>query len=265
MAIIFGMVLAGAMGAHPETIWRGSVACIAIALVGSATAFLVRKVSPAKPGMPLRLSDCLAPPELLRLVWRDKQLLYALMVTSTFWMLGGIVQNSVNALGKSQLGLGDGKTSILAAMLGVGIPIGCVVGGKLSAGRINPRVVVLGATGVVFFLGLLSLRGGPNDHLLGFYGSIPVLIAAGVSTGIFIVPIQVSVQALPPPDEKGRMIALMNQVNWIGIITGALLFKGTIVLLEQTNQPRNTAFLLAAMLMAPIALFYRPKERSLGD
>lgn len=265
MAIIFGMVLAGILGTNIETIWLGSAVCIGIAILGTATSFMVRRVPAANPGMPLRWSDCLAPPEVLRLVWRDKQLLYALMVTSVFWMLAGIVQSSVNALGKSQLGLGDGATSILAAMLGVGIPIGCLLGGKFSAGKINPRVVVVGAIGVVICLTLMSLRGGDDRHLLGFYGSIPVLIAAGISTGIFIVPIQVSVQALPPPDEKGRMIALMNQCNWIGIILGAFLFKATILLLEQTDQPRNTAFLVAAALMLPIAIFYRPEERQLGD
>lgn len=265
VAIIFGTVLAGAIGADTDTAWLGSAVCIGIAVVGTLTSLLVRKVPPANPGMKLRLSDWLVPPESIALVRRDRELLLALIVTSSFWLLGCIVQQSVNALGKSQLGLGDSDTSILAAMLGVGIPIGCLIGGKLSAGRINPRVVSGGAIGVVLCLGLLSIRGGPNDHLLGFYGSIPVLILAGISTGIFIVPIQVAVQALPPANEKGRMIALMNQCNWIGIIIGALLFKASIGFCESMNQPRNSTFAVAALVMLPIALFYRPRERQLGD
>ena len=205
------------------------------------------------------------PPEAIQLIRRDRELLLALLVTSSFWLLGSIVQQAVNSLGKSQLGLGDGRTSLLAAMLGVGIPVGCLIGGKLSAGRINPRVVAGGAIGIVVCLFLMCLRGGPNDHLLGFYGSIPVLMLAGVSTGVFIVPIQVAVQALPPANEKGRMIALMNQCNWIGIIVGALLFKASLALSEQLGQPRNTAFAVGALVMLPIALFYRPRERTLGD
>lgn len=265
VAIIFGTVLAGAIGANTETAWRGSAVCIGIAVIGTLTSLLVRKVPPANGKTPLRFSDFLVPPESIALVRRDRELLLALLVTSSFWLLGSIVQQSVNALGKTQLGLDDFKTSILAAMLGVGIPVGCLIGGKLSAGRINPRVVVGGATGIVVTLALLSLRGGPNDHLLGFYGSIPVLVLAGVSTGIFIVPIQVAVQALPPANEKGRMIALMNQCNWIGIILGALLFKGALALCDALDQPRNTAFAVGALVMLPIALFYRPQERSLGD
>ena len=79
-----------------------------------------------------------------------------------------------------------------------------------------------------------------------------VLIAAGVCTGIFIVPIQVAVQALPPANEKGRIIALMNQVNWIGIILGAVIFKASVTLCETWNQPRNTAFAVGAVVMLPI-------------
>ncbi len=265
MAIIFGTVLAGTLGAAKDTVWQGASVCVLIAIIGTGTAFLIRPVKAANPKMKLSWSDVLVPPDLLRLVYRDKQLLFALIVTSMFWMLGGIVQQSVNSLGKTQLGLSDNRTSLLAAMLGIGIPIGCLIGGKLSAGRINPRVVLLGAIGIVICLSLLALRGGPKQHLLGEYGSYPVLILAGISTGIFIVPIQVSVQALPPPDEKGRMIALMNQCNWIGIIAGALLVEVSLNLMDQFNQPRNTTFAIAALVMLPVALFYRPEERSLAD
>lgn len=268
VAIIFGTVLAGVakeIANEGGAVWMVSGVCVLIAVAGTATSFLVRRVSPANPGAKLRWSDFLVPPEAIALVKRDRELFLALIVTSSFWLLGSIVQQSVNSLGKSQLGLDDGPTSALAAMLGVGIPIGCLIGGKLSAGSINPRVVAGGAIGVVVSLALLSLRGGQNDHLLGFWGSIPVLIAAGISTGIFIVPIQVAVQALPPANEKGRMIALMNQCNWVGIILGALLYKGALLFCDQFNQPRNTTFAIGALVMLPIAIFYRPKERELGD
>jgi MFS family permease len=265
LAIIFGTVLAGALGSNVNTIWRGSAVCIAIAVLGTMTSLFTRRVPAANPGMSLHWYDWLVPTESIRLLWKDRELFLALMVTSSFWLLGSIVQQAVNSLGKSQLGLNDQNTSILTAMLGFGIPVGCVIGGKMSAGRINPRVVAFGAIGVVITLGMLSLRGGENNHLLGFYGSIPVLIAAGVCTGIFIVPIQVAVQALPPANEKGRIIALMNQVNWVGIILGAVIFKASVTFCETWDQPRNTAFAVGALVMLPIALFYRPKERSLGD
>ncbi len=278
VAIIFGLALAGVLlasgmeavaegqQANPAgRVWKASGVCVLIALLGTATAFLIRKVPVAVPGAKLGWEDLLVPPRMLRLVWRDKQLLYALIVTSSFWLLGSIVQQAVNALGLSQLGLNELNTSILAAMLGVGIPMGCVVGGFLSRDRINPRVVTTGAIGMLICLVLLSLPGGPKNHLLGFWGTIPVLILLGFSTGMFVVPIQVTLQVLPPPQEKGRMIALMNQCNFVGIIAAGFIFKRALEWLVAADWPHNIAFLVTAGIMLPIALFYRPKEVQLGN
>jgi acyl-[acyl-carrier-protein]-phospholipid O-acyltransferase/long-chain-fatty-acid--[acyl-carrier-protein] ligase len=263
LAIVFGTALAGIMSNTVESVWRWSIVCVLIAVLGTITALWVRRVPPANPIARVRWSDAFVPPEMLRLVIANRQLLLALIVTSLFWLLGGVVQQAVNALGKSQLGLNDGWTSALTAMLGIGIPFGCLLGGYLSRGSINARVVAVGATGIVVCLGLLSLRGGPHQHLLGFWGTAPVLALLGVCTGMFIVPVQVSLQALPPAGEKGRTIALMNQCNWIGIIVGAILFKLCTIALDYTDQPRNVVFGVTALLMLPVALFYRPKEQRL--
>ncbi|WP_442481244.1 MFS transporter [Aeoliella sp. SH292] len=272
VAIIFGMGLAGLLiqeGADAETaadgVWRGSAICVGIAVVGTITSFFVWRVPAATPGTPLRAQDLFVPGDIIRLVLRNRQLMLALLVTSTFWMLGSIVQQGVNALGKTQLGLDNKWTSFLAAMMAVGIPIGCVVGGILSKGRINPRVVGAGAYGMFVCLALLAIPGGPNNHLLGFGGTIPVLVLLGFFTGMFVVPIQVSLQVLPPPEDKGRMIAVMNQCNFLGIIAGGVIFLGVIKILEAGNWPRNLVFAATAAIMLPIALLYRPEERTLSD
>lgn len=264
LAIIFGTAVVAVLGASPGSAWRTGVCCVAIAIVGTLTALLVRASPVANPGARLRWSDLFVPPEMVRLVSRDREILLAVIVTSCFWMLGGVSISCVNALGKTQLGIGA-STSVLAAMVGVGIPVGCILGGYLSRGSINPRVVTAGAVGILVCLLLMSMPWGPRDHTLGFKGSIPVLIALGFSTGLFVVPIQVSLQVRPPANEKGRMIALVNQANWIGIILGAGLFKVVISALEDGDLPRCLAFLAPAAIMAPVALFYRPQELRLGD
>jgi predicted MFS family arabinose efflux permease len=236
---------------------------VMIAVVGTATALLVWRVPPAAPGSKLKPEDLFVPGQIIRLIMSNRQLMLALMVTSTFWMLGSVVQPSVNALGKTQLGASEGWTSFLTAMMAVGIPIGCLVGGYLSKKSINPRVVLAGAIGMFVCLALLALPGGPQRHLLGFWGSVPVLVLLGFFTGMFVVPIQVSLQVLPPPEDKGRMIAVMNQCNFLGILLGGVLFKGVIALLEWQDWPRNLVFGVTAAMMLPIVLFYRPEERSL--
>lgn len=271
VAIIFGMGLAGLLipeDALPNQaaagVWRGSAICVGIAVIGTATSLLVWRVGPATPDIPLRAQDLFVPGDIIRLLLRNRQLLLALVVTSAFWMLGSVVQQGVNSLGKTQLGLDNKWTSLLAAMMAVGIPVGCVLGGFMSKNSINPRVVAIGAYGMLICLALLALPGGQNGHLLGFAGSIPVLILLGFFTGVFVVPIQVSLQVLPPPEDKGRMIAVMNQCNFIGIIVGGIIFLAVIKTLEAWNWPRNLVFAVTALIMLPIALLYRPEERKLS-
>jgi hypothetical protein len=70
----------------------------------------------------------------------------------------------------------------------------------------------------------------------------------------------VFMQKAPPEGKKGRMIAVMNQANWIGIFIGGFLYDGLASLIEARNWPRCTMFFFIAMLMLPIALFYHPKN-----
>jgi MFS family permease len=266
LAIIFGTAAAGYLLHYSGgEIWIGSLACIVVAVLGTLTALAVRSAPPAHAGLKYSWASWGVPQEIVALLRRDGQLMAALVVVSVFWMIGGIVQQTVNALGKTQLQLGDERTSELAASIGVGIAIGCALGGYLSRGRVNRNVVVAGAMGLFAMLVVLALPGGPNQHLLGFYGSIPALILLGVFTGMFIVPVQVSLQSRPPKEEKGRMIATMNQCSWVGIILGAIVYQVCIMVLDKVGGPRSAIFAVSAVLMLPVAIWYRPKDEALAE
>jgi acyl-[acyl-carrier-protein]-phospholipid O-acyltransferase/long-chain-fatty-acid--[acyl-carrier-protein] ligase len=243
---------------------------VVIAVVGTLTSLVVRRVPVAQPSLKHSWAAWGISRDITRLLIRDRQLMWAIVVVSIFWMVGGIVQQTVNALGKTQLHLTEKATSILAASIGLGIAIGCVLGGYLSRGRVNPRIVFVGSMGLFITLVMMALPGGPNQHLLGYYGSIPVLIVMGTFTGMFIVPVQVALQSRPPREEKGRMIATMNQFSWIGIILGAILYQVCILVLDNTGQdqagwPRSAIFAVAAAIMLPVTLLYRPKDEKLAD
>jgi MFS family permease len=266
LAIIFGTAAAGFLLSDTGgRVWLGSLVCVAIAVVGTLTSLAVRRIPVAQPGLKHTLAAWGMSRDILRLLGRDPQLMAAIIVVSIFWMVGGIVQQTVNALGKTQLQLTDRATSMLAASIGVGIAVGCVLGGYLSRGRVNPKVVLAGAIGLFITLVLMSLPGGEHRHLLGYRGSIPVLIVMGVFTGMFIVPVQVALQSRPPREEKGRMIATMNQFSWIGIILGAILYQVSIKVLDITGWPRSSIFVVCAALMVPVLLFYRPQDQKLAD
>jgi acyl-[acyl-carrier-protein]-phospholipid O-acyltransferase/long-chain-fatty-acid--[acyl-carrier-protein] ligase len=279
LAIIFGTVVAGQLLGDGR-LWLASSACVVIAVIGTLTSLFVRRVPAANPNLKFEPSAITVPPDMREMLAGDRPLLAALLVSSIFWLLAGLVPLAVNAVGKLELQIGDAATSRLAGLIGVGIAIGCAIGGLVSKGRIDFRLLRIGVIGMCACLLIAGIPGGgdavgvkdaegnfvdlpgigESRQWLGYTGSIPIMLLLGVFTGLFAVPLQVFMQSRPPEDKKGRMIAVMNQANWVGV----LLSAGTYYVLSRTVEyagwPRSTMFLFIAALTLPIAIFYHPKH-----
>ena len=105
-----------------------------------------------------------------------------------------------------------------------------------------------------------------RGSLLGPYGSVVALIAVGLFAGFFSVPLQVFLQASAPSDQKGRIIGAFNLLNWIGIAGSAAVYAlGRVLLVDWLELPHASLFGFAAVLMLPVALFYRPPEAVIAD
>ena len=268
LAIIFGTVLAGALkealtgeGGATSNLWLGLVVCVAIAVVGTLTSLLVRRVPPAQPGMPLT-ADCWG---VSREVWHmlqaDRTLLGALLVSSVFWLVSGLAVPTVNRLGLELLAVGDTKTSLLTASIGLGIMGGALFASLLCRKGWGDLSVSLGLWGILGSLVLLGLWSG-QTHWLGFSGSIVALIAMGVFAAIFAIPIQVFLQERPPASLKGRMIATMNQANFMGILISGPLYQVFEAIAGWAGWPICSVFLMMGLLVLPLAAFYRLRSNN---
>lgn len=291
LAIIFGMALAGygkqllpgQSGLAQLSSWS-----VGIAIVGTLAVLAIRPTPIAQPGLAWSWLALGVSRETFQLLKSDPFLRRVLLMSSAFWFMGGVVQPSVNVLGKVELHLGDARTSLLAACLGIGIAAGCVLAGKLSARRVRFGVVRLGAWGMV--LGLASLTALAFAARSLPVGSIPkesfgqmlgsasmiewlsraALIELGAAAGLFVVPLQVVLQVTPPESFKGRMIGTMNLINWLGILLSAVFVGafGKLRLLANAASPGlelppSVIFGALAVLALPIALLYRPADREL--
>lgn len=267
MAIIFGTALAGVMLQYlpVDLRWLVGVACSVIALVGILTSLWLRRPPAAFPGLPFEWSALAIPGDMLRLLRDDRPLLSAVTVSSFFWMAAAIVTMAINALGKDQLKLTDDKTSLMAAVISLGIAAGGVVAGKLSHNRFHVGVMRWGAIGMTICLALLALPDptGARPHLLGFYGSLPTLVFLGAFTGMFAVPLQVFMQTRPPDKLKGRMIATQNLLNWIGILSSSLFYLAADRLNLALGLPKSVIFGTPAAVMLVIVVCYHPKDEPL--
>lgn len=261
LAIILGSALAGfLMHWFSDRMWLAGWVCIAIAVIGVFTALFIRRLPAASPNLSFELGVLFIPSEIQRLLRKDAGLRNALIASTVFWLAAAIVQPAVNALGKRQLLVDDRLTSLLVTVISLGIALGCALAGYLSGGKVNATVQRAGAWGMCATLILLALRGGPRDHLLGYWGSMVALVVLGVFTGLFAVPLQVFLQSKPPPGDKGRMIATQNLLNWIGIFASSGIYFVADRILQKWKWPDNGVFALTALFMLPIAIWYRPTD-----
>jgi MFS family permease len=268
IAIIFGTSAAGWLKdalVSPDLprftaareLWLGSLVCIGIAVLGTAASFLVHKVKPAAPGLPFKYSYLGVPKVMISLLRGDRPLLLALGASCVFWLIAGLTVQAVNSLCTVQLGLSATLTSLMVALISVGIAVGGALAGWMSRGGDGHRVIVIGMWGVVVTCALLAITIPGRGHLLGFYGSIPALILLGGAAAFFAIPIQVFLQARPPEDLKGRMIAVMNQANFFAIVVSGVTYMVLDALITAMNWPRSALFAAMALLFLPVAIGYR--------
>ena len=289
MAIILGTFVAGQLlGNFRDQLWVGSAACISVAVAGTIAALFVRKLPAADPNLPFDVSALTVPHEMRALLRQDRPLWLALLVSSAFWLLAGMVMPAVNSLGMLDHMAGAKSTSLLVAVVSIGIAIGGSVGGILSGDKVDFRVMRVGCWGMVVCLFLLAVptwdgaraadvaanvaaggwfaglpRMGESPQWLGYPGSMITLVFLGVFTGCFAVPLQVFMQSRPPEGKKGRMIAVMNLANWVGILLAGVIYEVLSRVIEGAHWPRCTMFIFIGAITLSIAMFYHPKTEEL--
>jgi acyl-[acyl-carrier-protein]-phospholipid O-acyltransferase/long-chain-fatty-acid--[acyl-carrier-protein] ligase len=291
VALVVGVWLGGwLMDSLHHSLWVAGMVCMSIAVVGTLTSLLVRKTPVAQPGAPFRWSAFAIAPETWKLLKGDKSLRMALWVYSIFWFVAALLPMIINWLGVYQFHLNYADTSLLLASTSIGIAVGFVLAGWLSAKKVSFGLVRAGAWGLIICFVLMALpstlsppeangdqaaaaenavtadgfvehvSGSAWPHLMGYRGSQILLVVMGFCAGLFALPVQVFLQSKPPNELKGRMIGTMNLINWVAIIFSAVFYELGVWLLSATNLPKFGMFALAALVMLPIALFYRPAD-----
>lgn len=271
VAIIIGTALAGPLKdgvvaadvprfEAAQKLWVGSLLCVGIAVIGTVTSLLIRQVPAADPALQWNLGRLAVPKAMRQLLAADRPLLLALGASCMFWMIAGLAIQAVNSLGKTQLGLSDTKTSVMVSLISVGIAVGGVAAGWLARRVSDDFVIQIGMWGLVGWSVVLSITVPGWGHLLGFGGSIPVLMLLGASAAFFAIPIQVFLQARPPMALKGQMIAVMNQANFLAIVIAGVLYQLLDAAIGAAGLPRSSLFAVMAVLFVPVAILYRMDE-----
>lgn len=266
LAIILGIVAAGylkkLMGAETaEQLSSGMLVCVVIAVAGTLTARLIRKTPPAQPQMKLSRDCWGVSRDIITLFRQDRPLLGAIFVSSVFWLVSGLAVPTVNRLGVEQLAVDEGKTSILTACIGLGIMIGSPLASAICRSRMGNAAVNVGLGGIFAALLLLGFWQG-QSQVIGYWGSLICLIAVGVFAAIFSIPVMVFLQSRPPMHLKGRLIATMNQANFLGILLAGPLYQLFEKVASSMGWPISSVFWMMGSMVLPLAILYRLDSRT---
>jgi acyl-[acyl-carrier-protein]-phospholipid O-acyltransferase/long-chain-fatty-acid--[acyl-carrier-protein] ligase len=151
-------------------------------------------------------------------------------------------------------------------VLGVAIGIGCATAGFISGNQIQPKLIPVGAFGLILFFVLLAAvppwMPDASPMLRVALSNVSVFIlGAGFFAGFYIIPLQALLQKMSPDDERGRFLGTANAVSF-AFMTAAALFYWAIRP-AFGNEPQNI-FYLSALLMVIGSAFFLWKLRGTG-
>lgn len=216
LGIILGTV-AGAFFAESLAGVPGVAGLIlaALAVIGWLCSRGITRVPPAAPTKPLPLNPVAELWKQLAVMKQDRDLWRANWGNVGFFFVAALVQMNLLLHAKDVLKLAETMTGVLSAWLALGIGLGSLIAGFASRGRIEYRLVPLGALGLALSTVPMGLPA------VGFVGFSIALASLGFWAGFFIVPIAAVLQHRPSPESKGAVQGAANLLSFVGILTAS--------------------------------------------
>jgi acyl-[acyl-carrier-protein]-phospholipid O-acyltransferase/long-chain-fatty-acid--[acyl-carrier-protein] ligase len=247
LAIITSTMAAGflAVAFRGRQVWSGAI-LLGFTLLGFLASLGISRVPAADPARRFRTNPLSDFGRQIRIVARDRVLAWAVVGNTYLWFLAALLQFVIVIYGHDVLRVDERQISYLQAAVGIGIGTGSLSAGYLSRGKIECRLVPLGAVGMTLFAFLVSRPGlsiwpvRVDLGLVGFFG------------GFYAVPLNALIQHRPAADHKGGVIAAANLLSFVGVFLAAGLY----FLFSSVAHLVPGQIFLAGAIMTLVATFY---------
>ena len=249
-AIIIGMVIGGWLADFtsphgtkylPLTL----VVLVGLAAVGTAFSVLVKGLPSANPDLKFPILGPFAIVSDLQKLFSYKHLFVVALGIVYFWSIASVIQLNVDSLASENGSWTEVQRNPLLVSIVLGIGIGSVIAGWLSAGRIELGLLPFGAIGLcVFSILIFFVPGGYLEQGVqmnsGLLLSCLFLGLLGISGGIYDVPLASYIQEKTPPEIRGKVLAATNFMLFLGVALSSVVFgimrapttPGSLVVLE---------------------------------
>jgi acyl-[acyl-carrier-protein]-phospholipid O-acyltransferase / long-chain-fatty-acid--[acyl-carrier-protein] ligase len=213
LAIIAGTTAGGLfLGLSSTSPWLAGLTLTLFSVVGLFAAWTVPHVPAARSEGGVGTTIAIA----WAAIRADRMLRLAIGINIVFWTIASLFGQDMLIYAKSRLALSDELSGLPLAVLGIGIGVGAVLAGRLSASKIEIGLIPPGCLGLS--AGLLALGLIPPS----LTGALLLMALLGLASGFINVPINALIQWRTPADRRGAVIALANTFMFGGVLAGSL-------------------------------------------
>ena len=268
-ATVIGMALGGWLSditnRGRDEVWIAGVVLIGIAVIGTMLSFLVRSLPAANKLAKFPVTIIGEAIRDIRLLFSFKFLFRVALGIAFFWSIAAFAQLNIDFFSEESGGfLESHRTPLLIAVV-MGIGLGSVLAGIISAGRIELGLVPIGAIGLAVFAILLyfSPEGFIDENLFTWKKILvcTLLVGLGMSAGIFDVPLASYLQHNSPIETRGSILSATNCIAF----TGILMMFGVLLVCRGPSSEGSLANLPASMTSAGLAESDQAKLRALVE
>ncbi len=197
--------------------WSGII-LLGFTMTGLFSSYGISRVIAANPARRFRANPLGDLGGQLKIIRQDGILSWAIVGNTYLWFLAAFLQFVIVVYGHDVLRVNESEISYLQAAVGIGIGVGSLIAGYLSRGKIETRLVPLGALGMTIF-GFLVSRSG-----LGIWPVRADLCMLGFFGGFYAVPLNALIQHRPALEKRGGVIAAANLFSFVGVFLAAWVY-----------------------------------------
>ena len=237
LAILLGTILGGILISVQGGALVVSGIVFLIAVLGYSISFYIPKAPAADSDLKINWNLATQTWRTFQFALERRDVFIAIMTASWFWFVGATFLSQVPAYAKYVLGSNNEVVTLLLFMFSLGIGIGSILCEKLSKGRIELGLVVVGAVGLIifpidlYFASQTFIQLNLTQGQLGLFAFLELqgswrvlidLVLIGFSGGLYIVPLNTLVQQRSHPTRRARIISGANICNALLMVSSAI-------------------------------------------
>lgn len=169
--------------------------------------------------------------------------------TGLFWFCGATLRSNLQAWGLNMLG-GDGAdiTNTRLVWLKLALALGIIVG-SVVVGQLHRLGDLRGVRWYAWLIALTVLPLGFLPAGAAFALIVTLLAGVGAAAGLFLIPLNATIQHETDPRQLGKTIAVQNFVDYAAMLVGA----GFVFALSKAGMNSAQVFIALALAVGAIA------------